>query len=147
MTATREATQTTSREAIVGANVRRLRDAAGISQAELASLITKSGHDFGEMAVWSIENGRRRVRIDDLFTLGHALGVEATSLLRPGAGSGALFEIVFQGAVTEQVTADEYEIDDQWIRFQRQGRPVYLAAVGRVLGVRILTDGGEPGGE
>lgn len=141
MTPTREATQTTSREAIVGANVRRLREAAGLSQTELARLISKSGHDVGEQVVGNIETGRRRIRIDDLLGLGEALGVPPMNLLRPGAGPGVLFEVVFEGGVTEQVTAGEYEISEQWIHFRLQGQIVYLASAARVLGIRVRQDG------
>jgi transcriptional regulator with XRE-family HTH domain len=132
-----------SREAVVGANVRRLREAAGLTQAELANLVTQSGHAFGEMAVWGIENGKRRVTVDDLFALGAALGVVPTSLLSPDAGPGVLFTITYAGSGSVDVTADEYDAVDEWIRFQMQGRLVYLASARNVLGIRVQQDGDE----
>lgn len=132
-----------SREAVVGANVRRLREAAGLSQAELASQVAKSGHALGEMAVWGIENGKRRITVDDLFALGAALGVVPTSLLSPDAGPGVLFVITFAGSGPVDVTADEYDTVDEWIRFQLKGRLVYLASARNVLGIRVQQDGDE----
>lgn len=139
MTTSTEA-EPAGREAVVAANVRRLREAAGISQVELATLIAKSGYDLGEMAVCNIENGKRRIRINDLFPLGEALGVDPMSLLRPGAGSGQLCVITLEGGAVEEVTADEYEIGEQWTRFLLQGQLVYF---GRVLSVRIKQVGAE----
>lgn len=140
---TPEATQATSREAIVGANVRRLREAAGFSQTELAARVTATGHNFGDMAVWGIENGKRRINVDDLFALGLVLGVSPTSLLSPNAGPGVLFVVAFEGCDSVDVTADEYDFVDGWVRFQMQGRLVYLASTRNVLGVRVHEDGGE----
>lgn len=135
--------QTTAREAIVAANVRRLREAAGLTQPELASLAAKAGHDLGEQVVGNIEGGRRRIRIDDLFALGDVLGVQPTSLLLPGAMAGVTYEITFEGGNAERVTADDYKVDERWIHFHLQGQLVYFAASARVLGVRIAPDGGE----
>jgi transcriptional regulator with XRE-family HTH domain len=134
--------QTTAREAIVSANVRRLREAAGITQLELAALIAAAGHDLSEQALGNIETGRRRVRIDDLYALGAGLDVPPLSLLNPGAGRGQWYEVTFEGGVTERINADDDEVGGEWIRFRSQGHPVYLASVGRVLGVRINRDGG-----
>jgi transcriptional regulator with XRE-family HTH domain len=139
---TREDKPPASREVIVGANVRRLREAAGISQTELANLISKMGHDLGEQVVGNIENGRRRIRIDDLYALGQGLGVAPMSLLNPGAGNGQLYEVAFEGGITERVTADDCDFGEQWIRFRLQGQPVYVAATARVFGLRI-----NPGGD
>ncbi|MDX2697110.1 helix-turn-helix domain-containing protein [Streptomyces ipomoeae] len=132
-----------SREAVVGANVRRLREAAGLSQAELASQVVKSGHTLGEMAVWGIENGKRRINVDDLFALGTALGVTPTSLLSPDAGPGILFVVSFASGGSVDVTADEYDIVSEWVRFHMQGQLVYLASTRHVLGIRVQQDGDE----
>lgn len=129
-------------EAVVAANVRQLREAAGISQAELAARVTAAGHDFGEMAVWGIENNRRRIRVEDLHALGTALGVNPTSLLSPDAGPGALFVVAFVGGEFVQVRADEYDFIDGWIRFQMQGQVVHLAPSRNVLNIRVHQDGG-----
>ena len=140
---TPEATQATSREAIVAANVRRLRETAGYSQAELAARTTTAGHSLGEMAVWGIENGKRRINVDDLTAFGAALGVTPTSLLSPDAGPGVLFVVAFHGGGSVDVTADEYDVVEGWIRFQMQGRLVYLASTRHVLGIRVHEDGDE----
>jgi transcriptional regulator with XRE-family HTH domain len=130
-------------EAIVAANVRQLREAAGVSQAELAARITAAGTDFGEMAVWGIENNRRRIRVEDLYALGSALGVRPTSLLSRGAGPGDLFVVAFVGGGLVQVVADEYDLVEGWIRFHVQGRMVHMMPSHNVLDVRVRQDGGD----
>jgi transcriptional regulator with XRE-family HTH domain len=143
MTANREPVQTTSREAVVADNVRSLREAAGLSLAGLSELVAKMGHDLSDQVIGSIETSRRRIRIDDLLALGEALGVPYASLLHPDAGPGVLHEIVFEGGITERVAADDYEIDEKWISFRMRDQVVYAASCERVLGIRILPNGGE----
>lgn len=141
---TPQATQATSREAIVGANVRRLRETAGLSQAQLASRLTRTGYGLGDQAVGNIEKGKRRVNVDDLVAFGSALGVTPTSLLSPGAGPGNLFVVAFVGGGCVQVTADEYDFVEGWVRFQMQGRLVHLASARNVLDIRVHEGGGKP---
>ncbi|MFG3170546.1 helix-turn-helix domain-containing protein [Streptomyces sp. NPDC048200] len=137
------ATAATSREAVVAANVRRLREAAGLSQRELADRTTaSSGRRIGEMPIWGLEAGKRRIRIDDLDVLGEALGVPALSLLQPGAQSPELYEVLLDGGLVETIRADDAEWDDVWVRFSLGGLPVFSATVARVVGVRFKRDGG-----
>lgn len=132
-------------EAVVAANVRRLREAAGISQAELAARATAAGSDLGEMAVWGIEKSRRRIRVEDVYALAEVLGVTAPALLEPDAGPGPctlLYEIAFEGSVVP-VEADSHEMSDGWVRLYLRGELVYFAPPARLLGVRIRRDGEE----
>lgn len=129
-------------EAVVAANVRQLREAAGMTQAEVAARATAAGHDIGEMAVWGIENNRRRIRVEALHALGSALGVNPASLLSPDAGPGVLFIVAFVGGGFVQVRADEYDFIEGWIRFQMQGQLVHLAPARNVLNIRVHQGGG-----
>lgn len=134
----------TTPEAIVATNVRRLRECLGISQAELAERATKTGHVLGEMAIWTLENGKRRIRVDDLFGLGEALGVTPQQLLTPDvdpASTGRLYEVLLDGGIAERVIATRVEPDDQgWLNFYLHGERVFFASIARMLCVRI----GEP---
>jgi transcriptional regulator with XRE-family HTH domain len=60
----------------LGENVRRLRDAAGISQEELASRA-----DLDRTLISSVENGRKLARIDTLVKLSRGLAVPLDVLL------------------------------------------------------------------
>lgn len=135
-------TEPATPEAIVAANVRAIRAYLGISQAELSRRVSESGPKLGEMPVWGIENGRRRINVDDLYALADALGVTVQHLLAPGAaaevGAGVQrYEITFQGGVTETVLAFRREVADGWMNFYFGGELVYSAAVGQMLGVRL----------
>lgn len=128
-------------EGIVAANIRALRTHLGISQAELSKRVSDAGCRLGEMPIWGIENGKRRIQVDDVYVLADALGVTAYHLLAPGGaeeiGAGAQqFEITFVGGVTETVLAFRREVVDGWMNFYYGGELVYSAAVAHVLGIR-----------
>ena len=74
----------------VAANVRRLREAQGLSLRALSLRLKEVGHPLLIDAVGKIENGARsdaqhtrRVDVDDLVGLSKALGVTPTQLLAP----------------------------------------------------------------
>jgi transcriptional regulator with XRE-family HTH domain len=129
-------------EGAVAANIRTLRTRLGISQAELSKRVTESGSRLGEMPIWGIENGKRRINVDDLYVLADALGVTVQHLLAPGGateiGAGAQqYEITFAGGVTETVLAFRREVSEGWMNFYFGGELVYSAAVAHVLGIRL----------
>lgn len=69
---------------VLAANVRRIRNATGLSQEELA--------DRAEMHrtyISSVERGERNVSLENIFALAKALGVEPAELVTPTAGGGA----------------------------------------------------------
>lgn len=130
-------------EQAVADNIRRFREAAGWSQAQTVERLTKAGYDVGEMAVWSIEKHRRRIRVEDLFTFADVFGVTAQYLLDAEADPEVplvQYEVRFEGGVTETVAADSVDWGTEWVRFLQQGEPVYAAAMSRVLGVRTARE-------
>ncbi|MEV6504768.1 helix-turn-helix transcriptional regulator [Streptomyces sp. NPDC051642] len=128
--------QDPSREAVVAANVQTLRKRLGLSQTELG---TRAG--FGEMAVGNIENGKRRVNVDDLYALADALGATVQHLLNPDCSpfpAEQQYEVWLDGDVAQLVTADTVEPDGEgWLNFYLRGDRVFFAAVPRVLCVVI----------
>lgn len=66
-------------------NVRRLREEASFSYAELSRRLTAVGHPLAVLALRRIEDGERRVTVDDLTALAVVLGVNPDALLRPSA--------------------------------------------------------------
>ncbi|WP_269858766.1 helix-turn-helix domain-containing protein [Streptomyces sp. RPT161] len=67
----------------VAANVRRLRTSLGLTTQQLAELLDHVGRPIIANAITKIEQGRRRVNVDDLTALSVALGVTPNALLLP----------------------------------------------------------------
>jgi len=63
---------------LVGRNVRRLRQQAGMTQEELSA---KSG--FGQQYISDLERGRRNPTILSLYEIALALGSTPTALIEP----------------------------------------------------------------
>jgi transcriptional regulator with XRE-family HTH domain len=68
-------------ERTVAANARRLRKDRGYSQQRVAELMTEAGYPTGEMPLWALEKGKRRIKVADLYGLAAALDVTPESLL------------------------------------------------------------------
>lgn len=71
----------------VRVNVRRLRDARGISAAELSKKLDALGRPIPLVGIQRIEAGERRPDTDDLVALAAALGVSPLTLLMPASSS------------------------------------------------------------
>lgn len=67
----------------VNISIRRIRESAGISQAELARRL---GVTQAAVARW--ESGRRRAKIDTLHRIATALGLNLTVIFSAGAPTG-----------------------------------------------------------
>ncbi|MEV8272691.1 helix-turn-helix transcriptional regulator [Microbacterium sp. NPDC077184] len=67
----------------VGENVRRVREASRLTQAQLATRLAENGHPIPVSSIGRIESGGRRVEVDDLVALAIALGVGPLALLLP----------------------------------------------------------------
>jgi transcriptional regulator with XRE-family HTH domain len=59
----------------IAANLRLYREAAGLSQEELAQRMTDRGFGFSQATIWKIESGQRPVRASELAALADALTV------------------------------------------------------------------------
>lgn len=70
--------QKSSPKRILAGNLRRLRQATGLSQEELAD---RAG--LHRTYISSIERGQRNVSLENIFRLADALDVEAAELLTP----------------------------------------------------------------
>src|SRR5215217_819117 len=69
-------------------NARRLREARGLSYAELSRRLADTGRDIPPLGLRRIESGERRVDADDLVALALALGVSPVTLLMPDTADG-----------------------------------------------------------
>lgn len=65
----------------VGANVRRLRSAQGLSLAELCDRMAAIDHEMSVPALSKIERGERRIDVDDFVAFANALSIDVNALL------------------------------------------------------------------
>lgn len=67
----------------VAANLKRLRSARGLTQAQLADALARLGHPVPAASVGKMELRLRRIEVDDLLALSLALKVSPLALLLP----------------------------------------------------------------
>ena len=90
----------------VAANVKRLRDDQNLSYTQVSErLAALANWSVSPVGVRRIEDGERRVTVDDLFALAVALGVSPTTLLIPNADDGG--ESVVATGITEKFDAEQ----------------------------------------
>lgn len=75
---------------LVGANVRRYRVDAGLTQDELAAALQRLGWDLGRGTLAKIEAGLRRVNDGECFLLAKGLRKEIQEMFRGARGAQAL---------------------------------------------------------
>jgi len=71
----------------VAANLRVYREAAGLSQGELALRMADWGFGFSQATVWKVEQGRRPVRVSEAAALADVLGLPSWVALTAAPGS------------------------------------------------------------
>lgn len=69
-----------TRDQLIGANLAKLR--GDRSQQWLADAMREAGFDWAQATVWSIEKGKRPIRLAEGEAAARTLGVEVTDLLR-----------------------------------------------------------------
>lgn len=75
-------------DATVGSNLRRLREARGLSQAELAEALTEAGlPGFHPQTITKIEKGVRAVKLIEGVPMARLLGVEPEALVAASAAA------------------------------------------------------------
>ena len=74
-------------EKAVGANIKRLREKAGLTQENLAAKLQIEGCDITRSAVAKIEVGQRHIYPDELILLKKILRTEYDELLNTGRSS------------------------------------------------------------
>lgn len=130
-------------ERVVAANVKLLREAHGISQVRLAELMTETGHVVGGMPIWALENGRRRINVDDLFGFAEVFGVAPESLLTPGPCETApksLYEVTLAGGTVRNVAADGFDLADGFLNFYLRDERIFFAPSAAVLCVAVVRE-------
>lgn len=137
-------------EETVAANIRTRRATLNLTQADLSERVTATGHDLGDQSVWALENGRRRIRIDDLYAIAHALNTTPAALLtdgstvEPDAQPPRAYLVRLDGGITERFTADHVTLDDGWLTCRMHGHEVLSAPTTRIICIRPDPNGSQP---
>lgn len=92
----------------VAANLRRARQSIGVDLRALSARIKATGRTISPSALSKIENGDRRVDVDDLTVFAYALETTPAALLAPAEDAPAL-----AGVPDGQFTPEEIE---RWIQ-------------------------------
>lgn len=135
-------------ERVVAANARQLREAHGYTQEHVAQLMTEAGYPTGEMPLWALENGKRRIKVTDVFGLAAAFGLPAESLLSPLPSTSAtgepplpIYELAVSDGARCAVRADAVSVDDDgFLNFYADGTRVFFAPVAAVLFCRVIDE-------
>lgn len=77
----------------VAYNVKRLRQKADLNYTELSERLKIYGRDIPPLGIRRIEDGERRVDVDDLMALALALNTNVNALVIPAAGSNQILTI------------------------------------------------------
>ncbi len=111
---------------VLAANQRRLRVAAGISQAELAAAaaVTKS-------TVAAIEQGRANPRLDTLEAIARALGIEVAELL--SVGGAPPVEVVRGGVAAGGQLLEVGRGEERELPAEDDGRRFLYVLEGRLI--------------
>jgi transcriptional regulator with XRE-family HTH domain len=99
---------------VVRINIRRIRDYQGISGPELSARLKALDRQIPPLGIHRIENGSRRVDVDDLVALAVALGVSPVTLLTPN--SDYVDDLVTATGLSDTVTAEDLWA---WMRADR----------------------------
>lgn len=70
-------------EQVFGARMRKLRDARGTSQRKLTILLKAYDVELTQNAIWGIEHGERRIRLQEAAAIAAVLGTTVSRLYEP----------------------------------------------------------------
>lgn len=71
-------------EHVFAQRVRQLREAAKLSQAQLAAKLTAEGTKFDPSAITRLEKGTRMIRLNEAVAIADTFGVKLEEMLLPG---------------------------------------------------------------
>jgi transcriptional regulator with XRE-family HTH domain len=96
--------QRLTREALIGQQLRRIRNGRGWTQQDVADRMRPYGHNWIKSTVNRIETGKRPLRVNELDDLAAMLGVQMAVLLAP-LPNGVPTDIDLQTATAEELKA------------------------------------------
>jgi transcriptional regulator with XRE-family HTH domain len=73
-------------DATFGRRLSYLRQQAGLTQRQLAGLMTRAGHKLGQSAIAKTEAGERVVSVGEAAQFARVLGIDLTQLISLGQG-------------------------------------------------------------
>jgi transcriptional regulator with XRE-family HTH domain len=72
-----------SGEANVAVRIKLEREARGWSTNALSDRLNEAGHEMNPSAVWRIENGKRRINLDEAIGFAEVFGIDLRNLVGP----------------------------------------------------------------
>jgi len=120
----------------IGEEVREARIAVGASQQELADLMRKRGFEWSQATVWSVEKGKRALRLNEAVALSEMLNVRFVEVR---AGNQRP-RIILPQKLREVVIREFEELvgqalpDHEWVEV-RTDTPCFEASNGHFVGV------------
>tara|TARA_R100000426_G_scaffold65177_2_gene45482 strand:+ start:336 stop:656 length:321 start_codon:yes stop_codon:yes gene_type:complete len=95
-------------DAEIGEEVRAFRDAAGMSQQELATRMKDCGFTWAQATVWAVESGNRSLRWSEGVVLGQLIGFgtspENSEVVRDAIAYRRILEVVGSREANAQQT-------------------------------------------
>jgi len=119
-------------------HLRRVREARGVSQSELARLATAYGSPMRQQTITRIETGRQNITLDQAGALSMALGWELVDMLRPPEATMTADEVSSEMAAA-QSRVEELEAElAEAVRQQERARERVKELQARLVPVRGL---------
>lgn len=100
----------------VGRNLKALRQAAGLTQTELAARLTDEGHPFAQQTVLKVERGTRPLKLDEAVDLANILDVTVGDLIFSRADGDALAEMMRAETMRRHAERELEEAQDELAR-------------------------------
>ncbi|MEN4476855.1 helix-turn-helix transcriptional regulator [Mycolicibacterium cosmeticum] len=97
----------TSAEAAFAVNVRTARQSRGLTQADVARQMSRSGYRWHAATVYKVENGERQIQLGEALELARILGVGVEEMATP---HGALKSAVDIAAIRNEITVAAMEL-------------------------------------
>jgi transcriptional regulator with XRE-family HTH domain len=119
-------------EATLARNVRAARKWRGVSQKRLAARMTELGCPMSEATLCQLENGKRRITVDELAALAQAFEVPLPVMLtepfapRPAEAERSL-TVVLADETVKDIAATGIDTMDGWLWLRHGQRKVFGA--------------------
>lgn len=117
----------------LGLNVRAYREAAEVSQEELARRMTDRGYGFSRATVWKIEQNKRDVRLGEAVALTDALGLPSWRTLTTEPR---------QFALETNIDLANREALEKYAELKAAAHTYLNAQIQLAFSIRIATDAG-----
>ncbi|MGY1845534.1 helix-turn-helix domain-containing protein [Modestobacter sp. SYSU DS0875] len=118
-------------EFVIGQRIRALREAQGMSQAQLGQKLASLGFPMEQPTVYKLEKGTRPIRVNEVAAAAAVLGVEIEDLLSPQMGADHHLARVNLSAATARLDGATKELEHAEARARAYQHRLSLARKAR----------------